>query len=60
MKTVAVTAPGQVEIIDTPLPMGGHDPMLAYLAEGENTPAQRTYRALGMNHTNYQVMEVEY
>ncbi len=28
--------------------------------EGENTPAQRTYRALGMNHTNYQVMEVEY
>ena len=28
--------------------------------EGENTPAQRTYRALGMNHTNYQVMEVEF
>ena len=28
--------------------------------EGENTPAHRTYRALGMNHTNFQVMEVEF
>ena len=28
--------------------------------EGENTPAQRTYSALGMNHKNYQVMEVEF
>ena len=28
--------------------------------EGENTPAHRTYRALGMNHTNYQVLEVEF
>ena len=28
--------------------------------EGENTLAQRTYRALGMNDTSYQVMEVEF
>ena len=27
-----------IEIIDTPLPLGGHDPTLAYLADGEKAP----------------------